>query len=119
MTMPIAEKVVVACSGAADVGAIADLAARRLNGEGTAKMACLAGIGARHGGNMKTLTEAKTVLAMDGCTHACASKILHDAGFENFSRLCLTELGLNKGQACANQDNIARATTKAAEMLAK
>ncbi len=40
-----ATKLIFACSGAADVGAIADQAARKLTRDGVGKMFCLAGIG--------------------------------------------------------------------------
>jgi len=40
-------KLIFACSGAADVGAIADQAARRLTKDGAGAMFCLAGIGGR------------------------------------------------------------------------
>ena len=40
-----APKLIFPCSGAADVGEIADRAARRLSKEGAGKMYCLAGVG--------------------------------------------------------------------------
>ena len=49
-----APKLIFACSGAADVGAIADQAARKLTREGKGKMFCLAGIGGRVSGIMKS-----------------------------------------------------------------
>ena len=42
-----AAQVIFACSGAADVGKIADLAARKLTEQGAGKMSCLAGVGGR------------------------------------------------------------------------
>ncbi|MBF0245437.1 MAG: zinc-binding protein, partial [Planctomycetes bacterium] len=42
-----APTLIFACSGAADVGAVTDLAARRLTKEGAGKMFCLAGIGGK------------------------------------------------------------------------
>ena len=50
-------KLVFACSGAADVGEIADRAARKLNREGTGKMFCMAGLGGRISGILKTTCE--------------------------------------------------------------
>jgi len=38
-------KLIFACSGAADVGALSDQAARKLTSEGFGQMFCLAGIG--------------------------------------------------------------------------
>ena len=42
---------IFACSGSADVGKIADLAARKLMEDGVGKMSCLAGVGGRVKGN--------------------------------------------------------------------
>ncbi|MHC5119049.1 MAG: putative zinc-binding protein, partial [Planctomycetota bacterium] len=39
------DTLVFACSGAADVGAVADQAARKMTQEGYGQMFCLAGIG--------------------------------------------------------------------------
>ena len=39
-------KLIYACSGAADVGEIADRVARKIASDGFTKMTCLAGIGA-------------------------------------------------------------------------
>ena len=48
-------RLVLACSGAADVGAVADPAARRLDADGSATMFCLAGVGGRVPGILKTV----------------------------------------------------------------
>ena len=62
---------VYACSGAADVGAIADQAARRLDREGFGNMSCLAGIGGRVPALMKSARNAPLIFAIDGCPQAC------------------------------------------------
>jgi uncharacterized metal-binding protein len=108
---------IYACSGAADVGEISDLAARRLKREGASAMDCIAAIGARHGGKLKAAREADRLLAIDGCPHACASKCLRDAGFADFKSLQLADIGMNKGETPANADNIARAVEMAKEIL--
>ena len=51
-------KLIFACSGAADVGAVADQAARKLNRDGAGRMFCLAGIGGRVSGIMETTASA-------------------------------------------------------------
>ena len=56
-------KLIFACSGAADVGKISDLAARKLTTEGAGKMFCLAGIGGRVTGIMETTRVATAILA--------------------------------------------------------
>jgi uncharacterized metal-binding protein len=107
---------IYACSGAADVGEIADLAARRLKREGAGAMDCIVAIGARHGGKLTAAREAGVLLAIDGCPQACASKCLRDAGLQ-CKTLQLADIGMNKGETPANADNIARAAGKARDLL--
>ncbi len=101
-----ASKLIFACSGAADVGAIADQAARQLAGEGIGKMFCLAGIGGRVGGIMKTTESAEKILVIDGCPLNCAKSCLEQAGFTKFEHTNLTDLGLVKGQSAVTGENI-------------
>ena len=54
-----APKLIFSCSGAADVGHVSDLAARKLNSEGAGKMFCLAGIGGRVSGIVETTRAAR------------------------------------------------------------
>jgi uncharacterized metal-binding protein len=102
-------KLIFACSGAADVGHIADLAARKLTAEGTGKMFCLAGIGGRVGGIMATTQSAAAILAIDGCPLDCVKKTLEQAGFSKFEHLRLTDLGMEKGKTAVTDEAIAKA----------
>ena len=61
-----APKLIFSCSGAADVGEVADRAARELTRKGEGKMFCLAGIGGRVSGIMATTQAAARILAIDG-----------------------------------------------------
>jgi len=108
---------IFACSGAADVGEIADRAARKLTKDGVGKMFCLAGIGGRVPGIMKTTESASKILAIDGCDLDCVKKCLQLAGFSKFEHLRLTDLGMEKGKCPATEEKIAKATQKAAELL--
>lgn len=105
-TCSAAPKLIFPCSGAADVGAIADQAARKLTREGVGKMFCLAGIGGRVGGIMKTTESAEKILAIDGCPLNCAKNCLEQAGFTKFEHVNLSDLGLNKGQSAVTEENI-------------
>lgn len=108
---------VFACSGAADVGAIADQAARKLTREGTAKMFCLAGIGGRVAGILQSTQAARGILAIDGCPLDCVKHCLDEAGFADFAHLRVTDLGLEKGKAPLNEDSIRTVADKGAELL--
>ncbi len=102
-----APTLIFACSGAADVGAITDRAARQLTAEGTGKMYCLAGIGGRVPGILQTTEEAEKILAIDGCPLDCTKLSLEEAGFTDFEHLKVTDLGLEKGKSPATDENIA------------
>ena len=101
-----APTLIFACSGAADVGAIADKAARKLTVDGAGKMYCLAGIGGRVAGILKTTEEAEKILAIDGCPLDCVKLSLEEAGFAEFEHIKVTDLGLEKGKSPATDENI-------------
>ena len=71
-----APKLIFACSGAADVGAIADQAARKMTKDGAGRMFCMAGIGGRVPGIMATTQSAAKILAIDGCPLNCVKNSL-------------------------------------------
>jgi len=111
-------RLVFACSGAADVGEIADRAARKLNREGTGKMFCMAGLGGRIDGILKTTGSAQAILAIDGCPLNCVKASLKQAGFKTFKHLQVADLGLEKGKSPATEDNVNKVVARAAEMIA-
>lgn len=110
-------RLIFSCSGAADVGELADRAARSLTRDGHGKMFCLAGIGGRVSGIMKTTEAAVSILAIDGCPLDCAKKSLEEAGFKKVNHLRLSELGFEKGQTLVTEANIAKVMEKAKRYL--
>lgn len=106
------------CSGAADVGEVADRVARQLNRNGIGKMFCVVGIGGRVAGIMATTQGAEKILAIDGCPLACVKNTLEQAGFNHYAHLKLWELGLKKGDTAVNDDLINRVAAEAAKLLA-
>lgn len=113
-----APKLIFSCSGAADVGEVADRAARGLTREGKGKMFCLAGVGGRVSGIVQTTGAASRILAIDGCPLDCAAKTLREAGFTDFEHLRLADMGLAKGASPATEDAVARVMERAGELLA-
>ena len=111
-------KLIFACSGAADVGAIADQAARKLTREGTGKMFCLAGVGGRVPGIMATTKSAAKILAIDGCPLNCVKSCLEQAGFTGFEHLQLADIGMEKGKTPPSDPSIAKAAAAGAAKLA-
>ncbi|HUU69144.1 MAG TPA: putative zinc-binding protein [Planctomycetota bacterium] len=110
-------KLIFSCSGAADVGSIADQAARKLNAAGKGKMFCMAGIGGRVNGIMKTAEGASKIVAIDGCPLNCAKNSLEQAGFTQFEHVKLAELGMEKGKSPLSDDKVAKVVTKCEEVL--
>ncbi len=90
------EYIVMACSGACDLGQITDAVARKLMDSGVRKMNCLAVVGA---GIEKSIEDFKTknVLMLDGCPIDCGKRILDKAGFVDYNYLRITDLGYKKG----------------------
>ena len=107
-TCDSAPKLIFACSGAADVGHLADLAARQLTAEGAGKMFCLAGIGGRVSGIMASTKAAADILAIDGCPLDCASHCLQEAGYGAFKHLRLSDHGLEKGKSPVTEERVSK-----------
>jgi uncharacterized metal-binding protein len=113
-----APQLIFSCSGAADVGHISDLSARKLTRDGAGKMFCLAGIGGRVSGIMETTKAAAKILAIDGCPLECARKSLEEAGINEFEHLRLTDLGMKKGQSPVSDESVDKVVTCGKQRLA-
>lgn len=111
-------KLIFACSGASDVGAIADQSARKLSQIGVGKMYCAVGIGGRVSGIMETTKAAQKILVLDGCPLNCVKNCLQQAGFDNFLHLQLADMGLQKGKSPMSAETIESVVRKASELLA-
>lgn len=99
------EYIVIACSGACDLGQVSDLVARKLRDNKIRKMNCLAAVAA----DVKPTIEAfkaANLLLIDGCPVDCGKKILDKAGIENYKYLRMTDLGYKKGQTPVTQEVI-------------
>lgn len=109
-------RLVFPCSGAADVGAIADQVGRKMTREGIGRMYCLAGIGGHVPGILETTGVADEIITIDGCPVACATKALEHAGFKP-RMMSLKEFGFAKGESPANESNIQAVFMKIKSML--
>jgi uncharacterized metal-binding protein len=107
-----AAKPIFTCSGAADVGQIADHAARKLTVDGVGKMSCLAGIGGRVKGIMEIAKSATTILVIDGCPLHCGRNTMENAGFTKFEHVCLADLGMEKGKTPATDEAVAKVVSR-------
>ena len=94
----LAPKLIFSCSGAADVGEIADHAARKLSRKGAGKMFCLAGIGGKVSSIVKSTEAAQAILAIDGCPMNCAKNVWKKLVFRTSSTFKLLISVCRKGK---------------------
>ena len=114
-----APKLIFPCSGASNVGEIADHAGRKMTKDGVGKMYCLAGIGGRVSGIMATTKSAGKILAIDGCPLDCVKNTLLQAGFDDFKHVRVTDLGLIKGESPVSGENVEKVAVEGASALLK
>ena len=112
------DTLIFACSGAADVGAVADQAARKMTQQGCGQMFCLAGVGGGVEPILKKTAAAQKILAIDGCPLNCVKHCLEQAGFGQFEHLQLADLGLEKGKSPATDENISKVVEAGAKKIA-
>jgi uncharacterized metal-binding protein len=89
---------IYACSGGANVGEVADRAARTLMAEGLGTMWCMAGVGVGVEPILAKAREADVNLVLDGCAVDCARKVFERAGVANLVQIKATDLGIEKAK---------------------
>ncbi|HNX05397.1 MAG TPA: putative zinc-binding protein [Opitutales bacterium] len=114
---PAPTGIIYSCSGAADVGEIADRAARKISRETNVKMSCLAGIGGRVSGLLANASAAPVLVAIDGCPLDCAKKTLELAGFTNVKHVRVTDHDFRKGASPASDGAVDKIAAVAASLL--
>ncbi len=90
------EVLIFPCSGGSNCGQITNQAAVQLTEEGIGTIYCLTGIGAHDSVMIDTAKAAKRVVAIDGCSTACAKRTLEHAGLVVTDHLDVTEEGIEK-----------------------
>ncbi len=98
------------CSGASDVGELADRAVRVLWKEGFAQKSCLAGVGADLSGFIKSAEGADINITVDGCPLLCAKKNLERIGITPVS-IMLGDSGFQKGACVVDESAIEKAVS--------
>lgn len=104
-------RLIYSCSGAADVGSLSDLAARKLREDKVGSMSCLAAVGAGLSGFIESAKAADKCITIDGCSVACAKKSLESIGVSPKS-FVLTEMGYEKGNTAVNENTVSEAVSK-------
>jgi len=92
------EVVIFSCSGGSNCGQIANNVAVHLTEEGVGTLFCLAGIGAHIPGMIESAKSAKRIVAIDGCSVACAKKTIEHAGLNVTDYIDITKEGIAKNK---------------------
>lgn len=88
----------LACSGASNVGQLTNQACVELTQEGFGKMSCLAGVGGKLPGFVQAVQDAREVVILDGCEKGCAKAIMQQAGLPLRGYVVLTQHGIAKNK---------------------
>jgi uncharacterized metal-binding protein len=89
---------ILACSGASNLGQLSNRAAAELTQEGFGKMFCLAGIGGDLSGFVQSAKDTPRMIAIDGCEVGCAKATLERTGVPLKDYLVLTAMGIPKNK---------------------
>jgi uncharacterized metal-binding protein len=87
---------ILACSGASNVGQLSNQAAVELTREGFGQMFCLAAIGAHLEKFVNYAKKVPFMVAIDGCSVGCIRAILEHAQVPLGDYIVLTDLGFEK-----------------------
>ncbi|MFC1921172.1 putative zinc-binding protein [Chloroflexota bacterium] len=112
--------ILLPCSGGSNCGQIANRVAVSLDVLGIGRIYCLAGIGAHIDGMVESARGAKRIVALDGCSVACAKKVVEHAGLKLTDWICVTEQGVEKKHNFfIEEEDVERITERARELLNK
>lgn len=98
-------RLIYACSGAANTGYLADSAARKLMGDGTGKMTCLAAVGAELSGFVESAKAADSNIVIDGSPVSCGKQIFERLNLP-FIHYKTTDFGVEKGKSQITEEII-------------
>jgi uncharacterized metal-binding protein len=112
-----APRLVFACSGASDVGAVSDQAARRVSRLKLASMGCLVAVANGLAFAMDPVKAAERIVVIDGCPENCAKMIMERAGVTSYDHIQLAELSMEKGHTSVDQEHITQAFSRAETIL--
>lgn len=97
--------IVLACSGASDLGELTDRLARKLMNNNGYTMRCLAMVAADNKELINDLQHVDT-LVIDGCEKDCGKKIMEEAWLSNYRYIRLTDMGFIKDQISIDETTI-------------
>lgn len=88
--------ILLACSGASNVGQLSNQAVIELTKEGFGKFFCLAGIGAHLNSFVQSAKSNPEAIVIDGCPVGCARRVVEHAEIPIGKYLVVTKLGIGK-----------------------
>ncbi len=109
-------KIIYSCSGAADVGELADRVVRQLRKDGIAQGSCIAAIGADLSGYVQSAKGADMAIAIDGCSVGCAKLNLEKIGVIPVA-INFADLGYKKGESQFSETLLASAVNDIKRVL--
>jgi uncharacterized metal-binding protein len=114
------EVIIFSCAGSSNVGQIANQAAIKLTHGGVGRYFCLAGIGGHVSGMIESTKAGKMLVAIDGCSVACAKRTLEHAGFQIHEYVQSTDLGVEKNhQFNVDPADVERVSDHIASLVSK
>jgi uncharacterized metal-binding protein len=84
------------CSGASNLGQIANRTALELRAEGYGRMYCTVGVGAHIQSMIRAVKEAPCLVAIDGCEVSCVKKLLDHLDIRPHRHVVVSRLGIDK-----------------------
>ena len=103
--------IITACSGAANVGLLADRVARGLRAESIGSMICMAALGAELSGYIESAKSADLNLVIEGCPVSCGKKIYDKLGIKHL-QLVMTDFGVEKGKTVITDELVAETVAR-------
>ena len=88
--------IIYSCSGASNVGQLANEVAIEMARAGNGTMGCLVGLSAHVSTMVQNVKAANRVLVIDGCGVGCGRNALEHVGLTNFNGVVITEMGIKK-----------------------
>lgn len=104
------ETLIFPCSGASNVGQIANEVALRLREAGKGNMYCTAGIGGHVKGLVEGAKSARLLVGIDGCNVGCVRKCLDGEGLQPGVYMIVSdEVKVKKGYTRPKEEEVAEA----------
>lgn len=88
--------IIYSCSGASNVGQLANEVAIEMVRTGRGSMGCLVGLSAHVPTMVQNANAANGIMMIDGCGIGCGRKALEHIGLMNFDSVVITEMGIKK-----------------------